>query len=449
MEQAKPCKFRPTAWAFWPASHPGRALAKDRSLGTYILIGLLILFIASVVAAYFGARTWHWAHVTLVVFVFLATVGFLILAAETLRINAVLRRQVNDLEQQVTRVEQDNEALLRGTDDGQIMGRLSSDEVRVPEDADEMPSLGDLDHELHLITRLRGRAWTNVTPGGFDPQTDTVQATIESPQPSGLTADSVVYLFEAGEPTLPDPTQGPQYLGEFRVTSVAGTQASMVATNQLDDFERQRLTAGRGPWIIYETMPIDRHTLFADYSEEQLRALVPQGSVEEYLRQGSPAGPDDDEWHRAWFDEQGNPLGPEDRDKAAKVLYDRRLRDYATEFEELARERVVLMADIAGVTKDNERLKLALESAKKLEAFRTEEINKLNIDLAGIKKERQIIEDHLATIERQLANARKLLADALARNEQLARRLAALQRQAAEQDRSSAAASDGPLALNR
>src|SRR5690606_27315108 len=145
----------------------------------------------------------------------------------------------------------------------------------------------------------------------------------------------------------------------------------------------------------------------------------PQGSVEEYLRQGSPAGPDDDEWHRAWFDEQGNPLGPEDRDKAAKVLYDRRLRDYATEFEELARERVVLMADIAGVTKDNERLKLALESAKKLEAFRTEEINKLNIDLAGIKKERQIIEDHLATIERQLANARKLLADALARNEQL------------------------------
>ena len=27
----------------------------------------LVLFIASLVAAYFGARTWHWAHVVLVV----------------------------------------------------------------------------------------------------------------------------------------------------------------------------------------------------------------------------------------------------------------------------------------------------------------------------------------------------------------------------------------------
>jgi hypothetical protein len=418
-------------------------------LGTYILIGLLILFIATIVAAYFGARTWHWAHVTLVVFVFLATVGFLILAAETLRINAVLRREVNNIQQSVDRVEADNDAIQRGTDEGQIIGRLAADEVRVPEEAEELPSIGDLDHDLHLATRLRGRAWSNVAPAGFNPQTDTVQATIEAPQPSGLASNTIVYLFEAGEPAMPDATKGPQYLGEFRVTNVAGTQVSMDAVNQLDDFERQRLAASRGPWVLYEMMPVDRHEVFRGLSEEQLRERLPAASVEEYVRHGSPAGPDDDEWHRGWFDEAGNPLGPEDREKAVKELYERRLRDYAAEFDELARQRAVLMADIAGVTKDNERLKLALESAKKLEAFREDEISKLSTDLAGVKKERQVIEGHLATIERQLANAQKLLNEALAHNEQLARRLAALQAQAAQRDRSSAAPSDGPLALTQ
>ena len=118
--------------------------------------------------------------------------------------------------------------------------------------------------------------------------------------------------------------------------------------------------------------------------------------MQEYLRQGTPAGPDDDQWHRMGVDEDGKPVGPDNMDKAAKILYQRRLRDYSVEFDELARERVVLLANIAGVTKDNERLKAALVSAKALQAFREEEKRKLSIDLAGITKERAAIEKHLA-----------------------------------------------------
>lgn len=422
-----------------------RATAKESSL--YILIALLVLFIAAIVAAYFGARTWHWAHVTLVVFVFLATVGFLFMAAETLRINAIQRAEVNRLQQQVEEVEARNEALEHGTDDGQVIGRLIAQETLIAENAESVPSISDLDHELHLVTRRRGRVWNGVAPAGFNPQTGAVQATIEAPQPSGLVPNTVVYLFEAGPPAQPDATQGKQFLGEFRVTNVAGPQVTLDTTHQLDEFEARRLAASQGPWVLYEQMPTDQHDLFAGLTEEQLRKWLPEASIQEYLRQGSEAGPDDDEWERAWLDEEGNPLGPDDSSKAAKTVYDRRLRDYALEFDQLARQRVVLLADIAGVMKDNERLKLAQESAKQLEAFRQDEINKLNTDLTGVKKERQIIENHLATIETQLANARKLLDEALAHNEQLARRLAALQAQAAQRDRSSAAPNDGPLAL--
>ncbi len=408
-----------------------------------IWIVILLLFVASIVAAYFGARYWHWAHVTLVVLIFLSAVGFFVLASETLRINAVLRKQVNALDTQLAQVKANTEALDRGTKNSQVINQLLGLEVHIPEEAESIPSLNDLDHRLHLATRLRGRVWRKVAPAGFDPQTGTVTVTIESPQPSGIEADKILFLFEDGPPAHPDPTQGPQYLGEFRVKEAAAQQATLVTVNELDDYEKQRLAKSPGNWALYETMPIDQLEIFAGLNEEQLRKLLPEASVEEYIRQGTPVGPDDDEWHTAGFDEEGNPVGPENIDKAAKKLYQRRVRDYAIDFAELNRRRVVLLASIAAVMQDNERLKAALASAEKLEAFRVEEQRKLKIDLAGVTKERQIIEQHLATVQQQLANARKLLGQAIAENRRLADDLAR------RGERSSAAPADGPLAVRQ
>ena len=408
-----------------------------------IWIVILLLFIASIVAAYFGARYWHWAHVTLVVLIFLAAVGFFVLASETLRINAVLRKQVNQLDTELTQVKSNIEGLDRGTRNSQVINQLAGMEVHVPEEAEEIPSIDELDHRLHLATRLRGRVWRKVAPAGFDPQTGTVTVTVESPQPSGIEADKILFLFEDGRPAHPDPTQGPQYLGEFRVKEVAGQQATLITVNELDDFEKQRLAKSPAPWALYETMPVDQPELFAGLNEEQLRKLLPDESVEEYIRQGTPAGPDDDEWHVAGFDEDDNPVGPENMDKATKKLYQRRLRDYAIDFAELNRRRVVLLAGIAAVMQDNARLTAALASAKKLEAFRDEEIRKLKIDLAGLKQERGIIEKHLATVQQQLATARKLLDSAIAENHRLADDLAR------RGERSSAAPADGPLAVRQ
>jgi hypothetical protein len=414
-----------------------------------IWIVILLLFVASIVAAYFGARYWHWAHVTLVVLIFLAAVGFFVLASETLRINAVLRKQANQLDTELTQVKSNIEGLERGTRNSQVINQLIGMEVHVPEDAEKIPSIGELDHRLHLATRLRGRVWRKVAPAGFDPQTGTVTVTIESPQPSGIEADKakIMFLFEDGPPAHPDPTQGPQYLGEFRVTKVEGQQVTLSTVNELDDVEKQRLAKSAGNWALYETMPIDQLEIFAGLNEVELRKLLPEESVEEYIRQGTPVGPDDDEWHTAGFDEEGNPVGPENMDKAAKKLYQRRLRDYAIDFAELNRRRVVLLADIESVTKDTERLQAALASAEKLGAFREEEKRKLEIDLAGVKKERAIIETHLATVQQQLATARKLLNQAIAENRRLADELA--RREARQLERSGSAPAAGPLAVSQ
>lgn len=397
----------------------------------FIQIALAILVLASLVVAYFSAKTWHWAHVLVVLGVFLAGVGYLFLAAETLRINGVLRSQANQLREQLADVQARIAAVEKGTDDLRLISALAADELAVPEEAEELPGLRDLDHRLHLKTRLRGRVWRDVMPAGVDPQTGTVRAIVEAPQPSGIRPDTILFLFEQGEPAQPDPTRGAQYLGQFRVTGVVEKEVTLEPIAPLDEiadkFELERLSHSSGPWVFYETMPVDQHDLLAGQSEEQLRQELPEQSVQEYIRDGTEAGPDDDQWHRAGYDEEGNLLGPDDTEKAVRVAYRRRLRDYTVEFEELARERVLLLADVNAVTTDNQRLQTALASARELQGFREEELRKLQIDLAGVTKEREAIESHLAMVEQQLADIEQQLASTLRENRRLADELTAIQ----------------------
>jgi hypothetical protein len=411
-----------------------------------ILYIVAILLLAAFVFAFFSARTWHWAYVLVVMGIFLSTLGFFVLAAETLRINAVLRKQVNDLQVRLASFEAQNVALEKGTDDTSIISQLRNAEVRIEEEDETVPSLAELEHELLLATRERGRLWWNVTPAGVDP-TGAVRISVERPVPAGIKPESVVVLFEAGEPALPAEGQppGPQYLGEFRVTDAAAQTATLQPVLRLDDYERQRLVASRGPWILYDTMPADRHKIFAGMSAEELRQKMPPQSVDEYIRHGKEASPDDDEFRQAGFDESGKRLPPDALATATKKLYQRRLRDYSVEFAELARRRLVLAVEIAAGEKDRERLQAALAGAKQLQTFREDEIQKLKTDLAGVTKEQQAIERHLGQVQQQVNRGSQLLAETLRRNSELVEQLVA------RENRSSGviapAPSTGPLAL--
>ena len=306
---------------------------------------------------------------------------------------------------------------------------------------------------MHLETRIRGRMWRKVVPAGFNPQTGEVTIGVEAPVPSGINSETVGFLFEDGEPVLPAPDgapRGPQYLGEFRVSEAAAQGAKLLPVLPLDDFERQRLANSRGPWVMYDVMPIDRYQIFADMSEDELKKNLPPQSVTEYLRHGKPANDADEEWRKAGFDANDKRLPPDKIGDAVKVLYQRRLRDYALEFDQLAKQRAVLMTDLEGVKLDNERLKTALASANELQAFREDEIEKLRTDLTGVTKEREAIAAHLKLVEQQLAKAQALLAETLRRNREMARQLAARQARKVKPNGgpSTPAESRGPLALD-
>jgi hypothetical protein len=400
-----------------------------------MLYVLIVLALASFVIAFFSARTWHWGYVVVVELIFLATMGFFLLASETVRINAVLRSQVNKTQKDLDNFDAQNNALQNGSQDSKIIGQLSGQEPPVKtakdnEGNEKIDSIADLDHELLIATRLRGRIWRNVKPAGVpNAQTGAVNVAIPAPVPAGIKKESVVFLFDDGPPQPPAANgvpRGPQYLGQFTVVTAGPQQAALQPVLALDEFERRRLASSRGPWIIYETMPLDRHEIFAGKTDQQLQQLLPKKTVNEYIRDRKPATPDDDPFRVVGFDESGKPLPPGDS-KAVKKLYERRIREYAAEFDEMARRRIAVLTDIDAIKKDIVRLTQALDAAKKLQAFREDERTKLTSDLAGLTKERATIEKHLAEVNKLLARARQLTAELMARNEQLTAKLAARQ----------------------
>jgi hypothetical protein len=398
----------------------------------YVLIGLAL---ASFVIAFFSARTWHWGYVIVVELIFLSTMGFFLLASETVRINAVYRTQIKKDQDKLEKiVEPQNNALQNGTDNGEIISQLGAQDPPVKtakdkEGNEKIESIADLDHELLIATRLRGRIWTIAKPGRPNAQTGVVTL----PTPPGIKPQTVVFLFDSGPPQPPAANgapRGPQYLGEFTVTQVAAQQTTLQPVLQMADVELRRLAASPGPWIIYETMPLDRHEIFAGKTDQQLQQLLPKKSVNEYIRDGKPATADDDPVRVVGLDENGKPLPPGDISKATKKIYERRLRDYAAEFDDLARRRIAMMTEADTIKKDIVRLTEAEAAAKKIQAFRENERTKLTSDLAGITKERTAIEKHLAEVNKLLARARQLTADLMLRNDQMAAELAARHSQA-------------------
>jgi hypothetical protein len=250
--------------------------------------------------------------------------------------------------------------------------------------------------------------WAGVKAGRVDVRAGQVPVSIPAPKPHGLQKDSIVYAFEQAPAGAP-PNQKGQYLGEFRVTEVSDAGAVLKSVQGLDQRTAARLEASarsNRTWKLYEKMPLDSHELFAGLTPEQLKQLLPASTVNEYIRQGTPATPDDDENHRAGYDDHGERVGPNDKDKAVKWVYDRPLRDYAYLFTEFARERAQMAARIAGLKEDNARLEEARQSALRLAEERKAQIQALSSDLGNMKRDRQAIEQLRSTVSAQLTNAR-------------------------------------------
>jgi hypothetical protein len=392
-----------------------------------IVVALVV--VVGLITIIMSIKNWHWAQMLLVLSLFFASIAVLVLGLEVFRIHRTFRKGMPALEEQIAKVQQENEALERGTRDELLASRIFSDGLPFNMEAEgRMPAMDVWKQRLQVQARQRGRVWSGVTPAGrVDAATGQVPVVIPAPRPHGLEQDAIVYAFEQGPPNPANPDQPAQYLGEFRVTATTENGATLQSVQGLDPRTGGRLARSAATpgavWKLYETMPMDSHEHFAGLNEQQLRGLLPAESLPEYLRHGTKATPDDDERHRAGYDEQGKRVGPDDAAKATEWRYDRQLRDYAYLFAELARERVVLLAQRAGLIEDNARLKAANENALKLTAHRQLEIKTLTADLDHMKRDRQEIQNLLATVKQQLANARQRVATLIRENAQLAQNL--------------------------
>jgi len=363
-------------------------------LGLSVLVGLATIVLSS--------KNWHWTQLVLVLSLFFAALGFLFLGAETVRIHQNLRKGLPAIEKRIADLERQNDQLLNGS--GERRGILN------------------LDHRLRIVTRERGRVWRGVLPAGqVDPQ-GRVSVEITKPAPHGLAKDAIVYAFEAGSPNTADPANGMQYLGEFRVTEVQGAGATLEPILLIDNRTGERLAASQGPWSLYETIPIDRHRLFTGFPADVLRGMLPAESVEEYLRHGSEATPDDDQWHMIGLDENGARVGPDNIDSAVQRLYDRSLRDYAFIFNELAGEKVVALARQRAVTEDNSLLVKALAGAEETGKFRQQQIDALHQDLAAMQQDWAAIESHRDAVYRLLAHFQERIKGYLQANSAFAKK---------------------------
>ncbi|TWT85427.1 hypothetical protein Pla123a_02340 [Posidoniimonas polymericola] len=390
------------------------------------LIVVVVVLIASIALAILASKVWHWAHVLVVVGLVFSTVGFSNLGYRVLSVRAKYQKTETDALASLEEVESRIEAINRGTENGGMVARLA-EPLGLDENAEEIKSIGDLEHQLRMVNRVRGRLWDNVRPlGAPDQQSFTVNVAVsDDAPPLNITQGAILYAFEQG-----DPSQGAAYIGEFRVVQASPRQLRLEPVLQMhpDDLDRYFDSAADGrPWTLHESMPVDTHKMFAGMSEQQLRAILPEGSVEEYLRHGGPVQPDDPPRRVMGIDQDGNLVGPESIDSAQQKIYYRELRDYAFEFQEQAKRQRELRSEGLSLQSNLQQTLAALEGAKKLGEFRQEEQRKLKHDLAGVQRDLKAITDHLAAVEGQVNRAKDLLTQTLAANLRTAQQLSALQ----------------------
>lgn len=285
-------------------------------MGLAILGVVVLLYI---LLAYFAAKTWQVWHVVLMVFLFLGTGVFLILAAATMKVQDNWRGKINSLTSQLEQATSENEVLQYGSVVDETAGEIElRNEVRRA-----LVDRGRVWRNLQLAglgdgqVLLNATAWTaGCIPGGQGGNEDEDDFADEEPvdegaapaddanQPTslGLEANSIVYAFkEASLPVEGDmatlllgdsdlPEDGSLqfcrvpafYVGEFRVVGDPNANPGALTlepTMELSEQQIQELEDQGRSWALYEIMPVDSHRVFEGMTAEQMAQLIQPGNL--------------------------------------------------------------------------------------------------------------------------------------------------------------------------
>lgn len=336
----------------------------------------------------------------LVGFILLASIAFFVLAAYNLKARTAWEQEIQRIEAKLPPLTKQIDVLLNGD----------------PNATPPQPGIRDLEVSMHDLMASRGKVWRGCavkTKGNNE-----VLVEVPLPDPHQIQDKMVLYAFEEGAPG--------GYIAEFKVAGIADKNVSLQPTMSFQfPWQLKRINQSQGPWSLYEKMPGDRHDVFQGLNQQQLAAVmpgrppdirpVPPEVLEEYVRDGTPAQPND----------------PPDRVMNGK--YERILNDYEVYFHWVHAQIASLNDQIAAATVDRALAEKLRDDAQQEVADRQKTIDEtLKPELAEVQGELATISEHLASLQKKLGEVQADVEATLAENKRLAAQWTAWQLGAAE-----------------
>jgi len=215
-------------------------------------IGVLTLFYFFLI--YKFTKTWRWFHVTMMFFVYAASIATMVYMAMSLKTQDAWRKLVREQRLLVAELAAERDKLPIG------------DITKLEQ---ETTPIRELHARLGRSILDRGRVWRGCTIASGPAADGTV--TVNSASASAASPEMILYAFTEAPappelaPVLENPDFAipfPQFfIGEFTATAVTGTSITLKPTYQLPP-QGQLAMKSSPSWTLYETMAPDGHSFF-------------------------------------------------------------------------------------------------------------------------------------------------------------------------------------------
>ncbi len=227
-------------------------------------IGVLTLFFFFLM--YMFTKTWRWFHVTMMLFVYGASIATVVYVSMTLKTHDAWRSLVREQRELVAKLAAERDKLTFGD---------------ITKREQETTPIRELHAQLTRSIIDRGRVWRGCTVAGAPAADGTITLDTTGPATdprdrNNISQEMILYAFTETPapaelaPVLADPTSAinfPQYyIGEFTATAVTDTSVTLRPTIGLSPMGIAAMNTG-GSWCLYETMAPDGHSFFATNPE--------------------------------------------------------------------------------------------------------------------------------------------------------------------------------------
>jgi hypothetical protein len=390
--------------------------------------------------------------------ILLASIASFVLGARALKTHQYWREQVRELEQELAWQRDVELVLTEGLESpevaarAQLLEKLGGEAGQGLQQAQQ--DLGSMREEARMGLRRvsvelaaelvdRGRVWreTRPQPAPNTAQTGQVTVNVEFPSPHQIKPSTVLYVFDQRAVD-----QGGRYLGQFTVEGTEGPQVALKPTLRMGPPALTRLTqsAGRNgaAWSLYERMPADNHEAFAALSEVELKTLLPEETVDEYVSDGQMTTPQDvnqrgllgnvyqvDETGEVVKDEAG--LEKVVQAENVEGKYVRQLRDYEEAFRRMHVRLTNGINRIETFERNNEYLQFALNDAQQMYQYRLRERDNLDeVEKPKFVAQRDTVKAHLEALESRVNAFQAALSEGIQSAQNMAGEIARIQREA-------------------